>query len=71
MTEAILQRLAELERRLSNLLMTGVIVETDEDLGKVKVAAGLLTTGWVPWLTHRAGPDIDYWAQKWVSRCCC
>ncbi|MFD2177748.1 phage baseplate assembly protein V [Veronia pacifica] len=64
MMEVILQRLAELERRLSNLIMTGVIVDTDYPLGKVKVAAGLLTTGWVPWLTHRAGTDTDYWAPE-------
>ncbi len=64
MSELILQRLAELERRLSNLLMTGVVVEADYELGKVKVSVGLLTTSWLRWLTLRAGNDVDYWAPE-------
>ncbi|USH01067.1 phage baseplate assembly protein V [Grimontia kaedaensis] len=64
MTELILQRLAELERRLSNLLMTGQVVDVDYNTGHVKVSTGFLTTTWLPWVTQRAGPDVSFWAPE-------
>ncbi|WP_434361058.1 phage baseplate assembly protein V [Parasalinivibrio latis] len=64
MNEKILQRLAELERRLANLLMTGQVADVDYPSGYVKVAAGALTTTWLPWVTHRAGPDVSFWAPE-------
>lgn len=60
----VLQRLADIERRLSNVLLMGVIVDADYERALVKVAAGTLETGWLCWITTRAGNDIDYWAPE-------
>ena len=57
-------RIAELERRLSNLLRLGVIDKADYAAARVKVKSGDLVTGWIPWLTRRASEDSDWWAPE-------
>ena len=57
-------RLAELERRLGNLLRLGVVEEADYAAARVKVKSGDLVTGWIPWLTRRASNDSDWWAPE-------
>lgn len=57
-------RLAELERRLANLARIGVVEELDEASARVRVRCGELLTGWLPWLTRRAGGDADWWAPE-------
>ena len=70
-------RVTELERRVANLLRIGVVKELDPDGaqaaaqlgyavsgGRVKVAMGDITTGWLPWFTRRAGKDRDWWAPE-------
>ncbi|MBU0680104.1 MAG: phage baseplate assembly protein V [Proteobacteria bacterium] len=64
MSESTEYRLAELERRLNNLLRMGTIAEADYPAARVKVASGDLLTGWIPWLTRRAGNDSDWWAPE-------
>jgi len=56
--------LSELARRLENLLRLGTIAQLDEAAARVRVQSGDLLTGWVPWLTRRAGPDSDWWAPE-------
>jgi phage baseplate assembly protein V len=57
---------AELSRRLANLVMLGKVAEVDHEAARVKVKVGDLVTAWRPWLALRAGgnsnwhpPEID------------
>lgn len=56
--------IAELERRLSNLLRVGTVAEADYARAMVRVACDGLTTEWLPWLTRRAAGDVDWWAPE-------
>ena len=60
----VLQRLNEIERLLANVILIGVIVEADYNNALVKAKAGKTETGWVPWITTRAGNDVDWWAPE-------
>ncbi|MCG7868195.1 MAG: phage baseplate assembly protein V [Candidatus Thiodiazotropha taylori] len=51
---------AELSRRLANLVMLGKVAEVDHEAACVKVKAGDLVTAWRPWLALRAGGD-SHW----------
>jgi phage baseplate assembly protein V len=53
-------RVSELERRMANLVRIGTIVEADYAAARVRVASGTLVSGWLPWLTHRAGQDVTW-----------
>jgi phage baseplate assembly protein V len=59
-------RIVELERKLVNMIMDGVIAELDEDAARVKVQyaeddkGGPVLTDWLPWFANRAGPDRDW-----------
>ena len=64
MTEPTAFRLAELERRLDNLLRWGTVAQADYAAARVRVQSGDLLTGWIPWLTRRAAGDIDWWAPE-------
>ncbi len=64
MIDNMLQRLAEVERRLSNVFLIGTITDTDYDNALVKVAAGQIETGWLHWITARASHDVDYWVPE-------
>ena len=57
-------QLAELERRLNNLLSLGTIAATDYPAARVKVQSGDMLTGWIPWLTRRSSNDSDWWAPE-------
>ncbi|MES9901126.1 MAG: phage baseplate assembly protein V [Sedimenticola sp.] len=54
--------LAQLARQLHNLIRPGTIAEVDCTAARVRVTAGDLLTGWLPWLTARAGADRSWWA---------
>lgn len=54
-------RVAELERRLSNVARMGVVQEVDLAAARVRVAMGTLLTGWIPWLTQGAGGGSISW----------
>jgi phage baseplate assembly protein V len=64
MNEPIQYRLAELERRMWNLLRFGTIQATDYPAARVKVQSGDMLTGWIPWMTRRASSDVDWWAPE-------
>lgn len=56
--------ITELNRRLANLIRLGKVTETDYESGRVKVEIGELVSGWLPWLTSRAGNDRTWWAPE-------
>lgn len=56
--------ITELNRRLANLIRIGTIAEADYDKALVRVQIGELKTGWLPWLTARAGGDHTWWAPE-------
>lgn len=64
MLNHLLQRLAEVERRLSNMVLIGSIKDADYDRALVKVETGALETGWLHWITARASHDVEYWAPE-------
>lgn len=47
--------LAELERRLANILRYGVVYAVDLEESRVQVDVGGIVTDWLPWLAPRAG----------------
>lgn len=48
-------QLADLARRVANMIRTGRIAEVDHAGPRVRVQSGDLLTEWLPWQTHRAG----------------
>lgn len=62
---AILARMnpiAELHRRLDNLLRPGTIYAVDASQARCRVKSGELLTDWLPYFVHRAGArrDVDH-----------
>ena len=51
------QDMTEAERRISNLAMMGQVVALDAVRARVRVQAGPITTGWLPFASTRAGED--------------
>eukprot|EP01022_Parablepharisma_sp_SALTPOND_P026547 TRINITY_DN64377_c0_g1_i1.p2 TRINITY_DN64377_c0_g1~~TRINITY_DN64377_c0_g1_i1.p2 ORF type:complete len:337 (-),score=39.37 TRINITY_DN64377_c0_g1_i1:1793-2803(-) len=56
--------IADISRRLENTLRIGKICEADYGKARVRVESGEVTTGWLPWITTRAGHDISWWAPE-------
>lgn len=54
----------ELDRRLANLIRFGSIAQADYATAKVRVNIGGNLTGWLSWLTGRAGGDRDWHAPE-------
>lgn len=50
-------RIGELERRLSNIIRPGTVLEADYAKARIRVTMGDNTSAWLPWLTSRAGKD--------------
>lgn len=55
---------AETARQVANMIRPGVVSEADYAKAMVRVKAGDLHTGWLPWLTGRAGKDVTWWAPE-------
>lgn len=58
--------IAELNRRLANIIRIGLVKEVDYEKARMRVKIGEFLTDWLPWVTTRAGedrswfvPDID------------
>ena len=49
--------IAELQRKLANIVRIGIIKEIDYVKAKVRVKIGELLTGFLPWIAMRAGED--------------
>jgi phage baseplate assembly protein V len=61
----VFQRLEELERRVSQMVVRGKVSEVDLVTAKAKVEYGdNLTTGWLPWKPIRTGKAIVWWAPE-------
>ncbi len=56
--------LADIERRVANMIRYGVVEQLDEEGAKVRVRSGGILTDWLKWRTQRAGPDSDWWAPE-------
>lgn len=61
----------ESKRQLSNLIRRGKVAELDAAKGRIKVRigdptdpTGHLVTGWIPWLSGRAGADREFWSPS-------
>ena len=57
---------SELYRRLANLIQLGQVIETDylNEVPRVRVKIGELTTAWLPMMTQRAGCDRSWWPME-------
>lgn len=53
-------RLADLERRVANMLRGGTVAQIDHDQPRVRVQSGDLLTDWRPWFAHRAGATTTW-----------
>ncbi|MGE4526827.1 MAG: phage baseplate assembly protein V [Rhodospirillaceae bacterium] len=62
--EDLRQQVADLDRRLSNVVRPGQIFAVDPARLVCRHKSGDLVTGWVRWLTHRAGEDADWWVPS-------
>ncbi len=58
------QQTPDMERRLASVLRFGVVDALDEENARVRVKAGSVTTGWIPWTATRAGPDRQWSAPE-------
>lgn len=56
--------ITELDRRVANLLTLGTVLAADYGQARVRVRIGEIVTTWLPWMTHRAGGDSDWWAPE-------
>ena len=57
-------RISELERRLSNTIRPGTVLEADYAKARLRVTMGDNTSAWLPWLTSRAGEDRTWHAPE-------
>ena len=57
-------RIGELERRLSNTIRPGKVLEADYAKARLRVTMGDNTSAWLPWLTSRAGEDRTWHAPE-------
>lgn len=55
-----MKNFAELLRLITNLIRIGTIEQIDVDQARVRVKSGENITGWLPWLTRRAGATKDW-----------
>lgn len=62
--------LVELARRLANVVRLAVVHEADYAAARLRARYDVdadgepVLTGWLPWLTRRAGGDSDWWAPE-------
>lgn len=62
--------LVELARRLANVVRLAVVHEADYAAATLRARYDVdgdgdpVLTGWLPWLTRRAGGDSDWWAPE-------
>ncbi|MEQ9902831.1 phage baseplate assembly protein V [Pectobacterium aroidearum] len=56
--------LTEILRLLRNLNRVGVVTHVNTDDALCRVQTGEMTTGWLNWLTRRAGRSRDWWAPS-------
>ncbi|KAA5603029.1 phage baseplate assembly protein V [Roseospira marina] len=52
--------LTDLERRVANVVRFGVVSAADYARARVRVTAGAITTGWLPFVTARAHDHVTW-----------
>lgn len=57
-------RIGEIERRMSNIVRPGTVLEADYANARIKVQCGGNQTAWIPWMTARAGEDRNWHAPE-------
>lgn len=62
--EELRQQVADLDRRLSNIVRPGQVVAVDPVKHFCRHKSGELVTGWIRWATTRAGADRDWWCPS-------
>ncbi|MEH0875619.1 phage baseplate assembly protein V [Pectobacterium cacticida] len=56
--------LTEIQRLLRNVIRVGVVTHVNTADALCRVQNGEMTTGWLNWLTRRAGRSRDWWAPS-------
>ncbi|GKV97329.1 baseplate assembly protein [Pectobacterium carotovorum subsp. carotovorum] len=56
--------LSEILRLLRNVIRVGVVTHVNTADALCRVQTGEMTTGWLNWLTRRAGRSRDWWAPS-------
>ncbi|MBN3083348.1 phage baseplate assembly protein V, partial [Pectobacterium polaris] len=56
--------LTEIQRLLRNMIRVGVVTHVNTADALCRVQTGGMTTGWLNWLTRRAGRSRDWWAPS-------
>ncbi|MDC9821959.1 MULTISPECIES: phage baseplate assembly protein V [Pectobacterium] len=56
--------LTEIQRLLRNMIRVGVVTHVNTADVLCRVQTGEMTTGWLNWLTRRAGRSRDWWAPS-------
>ncbi|WP_240355240.1 phage baseplate assembly protein V [Pectobacterium brasiliense] len=56
--------LTEILRLLRNIIRVGIVTHVNTDDALCRVQTGEMTTGWLNWLTRRAGRSRDWWAPS-------
>ena len=56
----LLYDVAELKRKIGNIVRQGTVTKVDHEKARVKVESGGMITDWIPWLTARAGNDRNW-----------
>ncbi|QRN39334.1 phage baseplate assembly protein V [Pectobacterium carotovorum] len=56
--------LTEIQRLLRNMIRVGVVTHVNTADALCRVQTGGMTTGWLNWLTRRAGHSRDWWAPS-------
>lgn len=64
MPRSLDKAVADLKRRFENVLRIGKVCEADYENARIRVESGDVVTGWLPWITTRAGKDISWWAPE-------
>lgn len=59
-----LETLSEIARAVRNLIRTGVVFDVDTVNALCRVQSGGNDTGWLHWLTSRAGKSRTWWAPS-------
>ncbi|MFQ6243002.1 phage baseplate assembly protein V [Yersinia enterocolitica] len=57
-------QITEILRQLRNLIRIGTVADVDLDQALCRVATGNNITGWLNWLTLRAGQSRSWWAPS-------
>ncbi|UPA54970.1 phage baseplate assembly protein V [Wolbachia pipientis] len=52
--------IAELQRKVANIIRIGLVKEIDYEEAKVRVKIGDIVTDYLPWITSKAGKDRDW-----------